>query len=118
MLSVYSKYGAPTAPQEPPMNLSLAKDGPAPDRRSLVKAFAASLSGTSLEWYDFSVYSAAAALVVPQLFFPWSDPLTGTLLAFSTYAGGDVSRPLGGFGFVRLGDVVCRNQVVGLTLWW
>jgi MFS family permease len=87
-----------------------------PDRRSLVKAFVASLSGTSLEWYDFAVYSAAAALVFPQLFFPGSDPLTGTLLAFSTYAVGYVSRPLGGFVFGRLGDVIGRKQVLVLTL--
>jgi MFS family permease len=87
-----------------------------PDRRSLIKAFVASLSGTSLEWYDFAVYSAAAALVFPQLFFPGSDPLTGTLLAFSTYAVGYVSRPLGGFVFGRLGDVIGRKQVLVLTL--
>ena len=87
-----------------------------PDRRSLVKAFTASLTGTSLEWYDFAVYSAAAALVFPQLFFPGSDPLTGTLLAFSTYAVGYVSRPLGGFVFGRLGDVIGRKQVLVLTL--
>src|SRR3990170_232797 len=86
------------------------------DRRSLVKAFTASLTGTSLEWYDFAVYSAAAALVFPQLFFPDSDPLTGTLLAFSTYAVGYVSRPLGGFVFGRLGDVIGRKQVLVLTL--
>ncbi|MEK6438036.1 MFS transporter [Pseudonocardia sp. T1-2H] len=87
-----------------------------PDRRSIVKAFVASLSGTSLEWYDFAVYSAAAALVFPQLFFPGSDPLTGTLLAFSTYAVGYVSRPLGGVVFGRLGDVIGRKQVLVLTL--
>ncbi|MCW0212810.1 MAG: MHS family MFS transporter [Pseudonocardia sp.] len=86
------------------------------DRRSLVRAFVASLSGTSLEWYDFAVYSAAAALVFPQLFFPGSDPLTGTLLAFSTYAVGYVSRPLGGFVFGRLGDVIGRKQVLVITL--
>jgi MFS family permease len=86
------------------------------DRRSLAKAFVASLTGTSLEWYDFAVYSAAAALVFPQLFFPNSDPLTGTLLAFSTYAVGYVSRPLGGFVFGRLGDVIGRKQVLVLTL--
>ena len=40
------------------------------DRRSLVRAFAASLTGTSLEWYDFAVYGAAAALVFGDLFFP------------------------------------------------
>ena len=56
----------------------------------------ASLSGTALEWYDFAIYNVAAAVVFGPLFFPSSDPLTGTLLAFSTYAVGYLSRPLAG----------------------
>lgn len=87
-----------------------------PDRRGLVKAFAASLSGTSLEWYDFAVYSSAAALVFGDLFFPGSDPLTGTLQAFATYAVGYVARPLGGIFFGRLGDVIGRKRVLVATL--
>ncbi|GAA1830693.1 MFS transporter [Pseudonocardia ailaonensis] len=98
------------------MSTGQPSSAPPVDRRSLVKAFAASLSGTSLEWYDFAVYSAAAALVLPQLFFPNSDPLTGALLAFSTYAVGYVSRPLGGIVFGRLGDVIGRKQVLVVTL--
>lgn len=80
------------------------------------RAFVASLTGTALEWYDFAVYSAAAALVFGDLFFPSEDPLTGTLLAFSTYAVGYVSRPLGGFVFGRLGDVIGRKKVLIATL--
>lgn len=86
------------------------------DRRSLVKAFAASLSGTSLEWYDFAVYGAAAALVFGDLFFPEGEELTGTLLAFGTYAVGYVARPLGGIFFGRLGDRVGRKKVLIWTL--
>jgi MFS family permease len=86
------------------------------ERRSLYKAFAASLSGTSLEWYDFAVYSSAAALVFGDLFFPTSDPLTGTLQAFATYAVGYVARPLGGIVFGRLGDVIGRKRVLVATL--
>ncbi|MEU6409375.1 MFS transporter [Microbispora sp. NPDC046933] len=85
-------------------------------RRSLVRAYAASLSGTSLEWYDFAVYSAAAALVFPELFFPGGDPLTGALLAFSTYAVGFLSRPVGGVLFGRLGDRIGRKKVLVVTL--
>ena len=87
-----------------------------PDRKSLTKAFAASLTGTALEWYDFAVYSAAAALVFPAVFFPDSDPLTGTLLAFSTYAVGYIARPVGGFVFGRLGDILGRKQLLVITL--
>ncbi|MDQ1042692.1 MFS transporter [Streptomyces sp. V4I2] len=87
-----------------------------PDRSGMRRAFFASLTGTALEWYDFAVYSAAAALVFGDLFFPSEDPLTGTLLAFSTYAVGYVSRPLGGFVFGRLGDVIGRKKVLIATL--
>lgn len=87
-----------------------------PRRTDLVKAFAASLTGTSLEWYDFAAYSSASALVFGQLFFPSRDPLSATLLAFSTYAVGYLSRPLGGFVFGRLGDLIGRKQVLVSTL--
>ena len=80
------------------------------------KAFVASLSGTSLEYYDFAVYGTASALVFPQLFFPGSDPLTGLLLAFGTFAVGYVSRPIGGFVFGRLGDTLGRKRVLVSTL--
>ena len=89
---------------------------PPVDRRALAKAYTASLTGTSLEWYDFAVYSTAAAVVFPVLFFPESDPLTGALLAFSTYAVGYLSRPIGGIVFGRLGDKVGRKRVLVLTL--
>ncbi|GGS52722.1 MFS transporter [Streptomyces griseoviridis] len=87
-----------------------------PDSSGIRRAFFASLTGTALEWYDFAVYSAAAALVFGDLFFPSEDPLTGTLLAFSTYAVGYVSRPLGGIVFGRLGDVIGRKKVLIATL--
>ncbi|CAL9392706.1 Fosfomycin resistance protein AbaF [Streptomyces sp. enrichment culture] len=87
-----------------------------PDGSGIRRAFFASLTGTALEWYDFAVYSAAAALVFGDLFFPSEDPLTGTLLAFSTYAVGYVSRPLGGIVFGRLGDVIGRKKVLIATL--
>jgi MFS family permease len=79
-------------------------------------AFIAALSGTALEWYDFALYNVAAAIVFGPLFFPSSDPMTGVLAAFSTYAVGYFSRPLGGFVFGRLGDVIGRKRVLVITL--
>ncbi|MFD8458985.1 MFS transporter [Streptomyces antimycoticus] len=89
---------------------------PPPQRRQIANAFAASLSGTALEWYDFGIYSASAALVFPVLFFPDSSSAAAELFAFSTYAVGYISRPLGAFALGRLGDVIGRKQVIVLTL--
>ena len=41
-----------------------------------------SLSGTSIEWYDFFLYGAAAGLVFPKLFFGDADPTTALILSF------------------------------------
>ncbi|MBP2472768.1 metabolite-proton symporter [Crossiella equi] len=87
-----------------------------PASRSGRKVIAASLIGTSLEWYDFFLYGTAAALVFPKLFFPSSDPLTGTLLAFTTYAVGFVARPVGGAVFGHFGDRVGRKNILVITL--
>ncbi|MEV6349218.1 MFS transporter [Actinoplanes sp. NPDC051851] len=76
----------------------------------------ASLIGTSLEWYDFFLYASAAALVFGKLFFPTFEPLTGTLLAFATYAVGFVARPLGGILFGHFGDRTGRKSVLVATL--
>jgi MFS family permease len=77
---------------------------------------AASSVGTTLEWYDFTIYNLMAALVFNSVFFPSFDPLTGTILAFSTYAVGYVSRPFGGFVFGHLGDKLGRRFVLVATL--
>ncbi|WP_225914929.1 MFS transporter [Nocardioides jiangsuensis] len=83
---------------------------------SIVKVVFASLIGTAVEWYDFFLYGSAAALVFGALFFPSSDPLTGTLLAFGTYALGFVARPLGGIVFGHFGDKVGRKKMLVTSL--
>src|SRR5256885_4325207 len=84
--------------------------------RSAIRVIAASLIGTSLEWYDFFLYGSAAALVFGKLFFPTFAPLTGPLLAFVTYAVGFVARPLGGIVFGHFGDRTGRKTVLVVTL--
>src|SRR6266540_1147402 len=84
--------------------------------RSVPRVIVASLIGTSLEWYDFFLYGSAAALVFGKLFFPTFAPLTGTLLAFTTYAVGFVARPLGGIIFGHFGDRAGRKTVLVVTL--
>jgi MFS family permease len=76
----------------------------------------ASTVGTTLEYYDFAVYNTLAALVFNRLFFPSVDPLAGTILAFSTFAVGYFSRPVGGIVFGHLGDRYGRKFVLVATL--
>jgi len=85
-------------------------------RTSTSRLAAASAVGTTLEWYDFTVYNTLAALIFNQLFFPSFDPLIGTILAFSTYAVGYISRPIGGVVFGHLGDKLGRRFVLFVTV--
>ncbi|MDG9706441.1 MFS transporter [Streptomyces sp. DH37] len=84
--------------------------------RSLKRVVTASLIGTTIEWYDFFLYGSAAALVFDRLFFPESDPLVGTLLAFLTYAVGFVARPVGALVFGHYGDRLGRKRLLVISL--
>ncbi len=86
------------------------------ERTPIRRVVAASMIGTTIEWYDFFLYGAAAALVFNRLFFPEYDPLTGTLLAFGTYALGFIARPVGGIVFGHYGDRIGRKQLLMLSL--
>jgi MHS family shikimate/dehydroshikimate transporter-like MFS transporter len=77
---------------------------------------AASMIGTTIEWYDFFLYGTAAALVFNRLFFPTFDPLAGTLAAFGTYSVGFVARPIGGIVIGHYGDRIGRKSMLVLTL--
>jgi metabolite-proton symporter len=85
-------------------------------KASFGRVVTASLVGTTIEWYDFFLYGSAAALVFNHVFFPESDPLVGTMLAFTTYAVGFVARPLGGLVFGHFGDRVGRKQLLVVSL--
>ncbi len=89
---------------------------PTARRSQLRRAIVASAVGTSIEWYDFYLYGTAAALVFPQKFFPSSDPFVGTLLSYSTYFVGFVSRPLGAAIFGYFGDRLGRKVSLIATL--
>lgn len=82
----------------------------------LTRVVAASMIGTTIEWYDFFVYGLCAALVFNQLFFPSFDPLVGTLLAFATYSLGFVARPIGGIVFGHFGDRIGRKRLLMFSL--
>jgi len=77
---------------------------------------AASLVGTTIEWYDFFLYASAASLVFNKVFFPDADPLNGTLLSLGTYAIGFLARPIGGLVFGHYGDRIGRKKLLVISL--
>ena len=86
------------------------------DRRQLRRAVIASTVGTTIEWYDFFLYSTVTGLAFAQLYFPKSDPLVGTLQAFAIYAVGFVARPVGAAIFGHYGDRAGRKSTLIATL--
>jgi MFS family permease len=85
-------------------------------RVQLKRAVIASTVGTAIEWYDFFLYSTVTGLVFAKLFFPHSDPLTGTLEAFAIYAVGFAARPVGAAIFGHYGDRIGRKATLIATL--
>ncbi|GBG55823.1 MFS transporter [Sporomusaceae bacterium FL31] len=80
------------------------------------RVVSASLIGATIEWYDFFLYGVVAGIVFNKLYFPASDPLVATLLAYATFAVGFITRPLGGVIFGHFGDKIGRKSMLVLTL--
>jgi MFS family permease len=85
-------------------------------RTQLRRAVIASTIGTTIEWYDFFLYSIVTGLVFAKLFFPQSDPLTGTLQAFAIYASASSRVPVGAAIFGHYGDRIGRKSTLIATL--
>ncbi|WP_031464519.1 MFS transporter [Sciscionella sediminilitoris] len=83
---------------------------------SIRKVAGASLAGATMEWYDFQLYGWLSALVFNKLFFPASDPVVGTLLAFVSFGVGFVVRPVGALVFGHIGDRIGRKATLLATL--
>jgi MFS family permease len=85
-------------------------------RAHLRRAVIASTVGTTIEWYDFLIYSSMTGLVFGHVFFAGSDPLIDTLKAFGVYFIGFVARPIGVAIFGHYGDRIGRKATLIVTL--
>jgi len=74
------------------------------------------LIGTALEWYDFFLFSAAAALVFNVQYFTSENATAAALASFATFGVGLAARPIGGIIFGRMGDRVGRRKVLMITI--
>jgi hypothetical protein len=64
-------------------------------RRAVIEAVIASTVGTTVEWYDFFLCGAMAALVFPALFFPASIRFRARSCRILSFTAGFAARPLG-----------------------
>ncbi|UUU21168.1 MFS transporter [Streptomyces sp. DSM 40750] len=80
------------------------------------KVAAASLIGTTIEYYDFAVYGTASALVLGPAFFPSGNATVSSLAAFLTFAAAFLSRPLGVVLFGTIGDRLGRRHALVASL--
>jgi MFS family permease len=84
--------------------------------RELRRAVIAATVGTTIEWYDFLLYTTMAGLVFGKVFFTNEAPLTATLNAFGIYFVGFIARPIGAFIFGHYGDRIGRKSTLIVTL--
>jgi MFS family permease len=101
------------------MTATAIANGPmseADHQAALRRAVIASTVGTTIEWYDFLIYSTVTGLVFNKIYFPGSDPWIGTLQAFGVYFIGFVARPIGAVIFGHYGDRIGRKATLIVTL--
>jgi metabolite-proton symporter len=89
---------------------------PETDPRQLRWVVAASGVGTTVEWYDYFIFSTAAALIFGSQFFSSLSPASGTLAAFATLGVGFLARPLGGVLWGHWGDRIGRKRMLIASL--
>ena len=88
-----------------------------PNKSNMRKVALTALAGTSIEWYDFFLYGAAAALIFPTAFFSNEIPeSTALILSLLTFAAGFIARPIGGVIFGHFGDKIGRKKTLIVAL--
>ncbi len=80
------------------------------------KILGASMIGTTIEYFDFYIYSTAAVVVFPMLFFPMSSPTAATLESLATFALAFFARPFGAALFGHFGDRIGRKKTLVAAL--
>jgi MFS family permease len=96
---------------------SMIDNDPQPDPAAMrTRAVAAATLGTALEWFDFTLYGALSATILPKLFFPAMDATSGLLASLATFGVGLAARPLGAIVCGHLGDKLGRRNLMLATI--
>ena len=86
------------------------------DRKTRVRVGWASLVGTSLESYDFYIYSYLSAFFIGPLFFTPLGEFGGGLAAFLSIGIAFIVRPIGAIIFGHIGYRIGRRKTLILTI--
>lgn len=100
------------------MNVSqmAPSDAPLGRDKNIRRTAWAGIIGSVVEYYDFTLFGLAAALVFGPLFFPDADPATQIISSLLTFAIGYLGRPIGGILFSHFGDRIGRKPMLVTTL--
>lgn len=87
-----------------------------PAGNSARRVLAASMIGTTIEFFDFYIYATAAVIVFPHLFFPAGDDASALLQSLATFAIAFMARPIGAAIFGHFGDKIGRKATLVAAL--
>ncbi|WP_423063576.1 MFS transporter [Candidiatus Paracoxiella cheracis] len=73
------------------------------------------LSGTALEWFDFSLFGIMSPILA-ELFFPSGNKTVSLLKVFIVFSIGFLVRPIAAFYWGYLGDKVGRKKTIILIV--
>lgn len=80
------------------------------------RALLGSVTGSTIEWYDFLLYGTVAPIVFAPQFFPETNPFIAIMLAYFGHALTFLIRPFGGVFFAQIGDRIGRKKTLVVTL--
>ncbi|MDN3482693.1 MFS transporter [Arthrobacter sp. APC 3897] len=98
-----------------PLNLEAGATRTLTDKEAM-KVSVGALIGTAMEWYDFFLFSAAAALIFNVQYFSNENATAAALASFATFGVGLLARPLGGMFFGAMGDRIGRRKTLMITI--
>ncbi|MDN5860719.1 MAG: MHS family MFS transporter [Pseudonocardia sp.] len=72
--------------------------------------------GSTVEYFDFTLFAGASALIFNRLMFSSLGPTGALLASFATFGVAYVARPIGAIVFGTLGDKIGRKRTLVLSL--
>jgi MFS family permease len=86
------------------------------DARQVRTVAFASAVGTTIEWYDYFIFSTGAALIFSDRLFADLPAASAVMASFATLGVGILARPFGGVLWGHFGDRLGRKGMLVISL--